>query len=288
MDNGDHGKPPRFFSSIRSTTAARWTASREANRLIRSSHPTRGGCSRVTRLYSADMATFPRYAIYYVAAPGSDLDRFGAQLLGYDAYTGGDLPFPDGIMQMAPDWRDLTRDPRKYGFHATLKAPLSLAPGKTEAELLATCESFAHKPRPIPVIRPVVGSISGFIAVVPAAPSAELDRLAADCTSEFDSFRAPLTSEDRARRNTSDLTPRQCEHLDRWAYPYVMEDFRFHMTLTGRLAVERREPILTMLRNRFSAIGLKTLAIDRIAVFRQESSDSRFRIVKHWELRKDT
>ena len=114
------------------------------------------------------MASFPRYAIYYVASPGSDLDRFGAKLLGYDALGGSDLPFPDGIVQSVPDWRDLTRDPRKYGFHATLKAPLALAPGKTEAELLAACETFAGTPRAIPVIRPVVDSISGFIAVVPA------------------------------------------------------------------------------------------------------------------------
>jgi putative phosphonate metabolism protein len=231
------------------------------------------------------MATFPRYAIYYVAAPGTDLYRFGAQLLGYDAYSGEDLPFPNDVIRMAPDWRDLTKDPRKYGFHATLKAPMSLAPGKTETELLAACESFAGKPRPIPVITPVVGSISGFIAVVPAGPSPELERLAADCTSEFDSFRALLTAKDRARRNPSDLTPRQREYLDRWGYPYVMEEFRFHITLTGRLAAERREPILTMLRNRFSAIDLKTFAIDRIAVFRQENADSRFRIVKHWQLR---
>jgi putative phosphonate metabolism protein len=238
----------------------------------------------VIRLYSGTMADYPRYAIYYAPAPGSDLDRFGAQLLGYDAFTGEDLPFPDGIQQTTPDWRDLTRDPRKYGFHATLKAPLLLAPGKTEAELLAACEAFAVTPRSIPVIRPVVGSISGFIAVVPAEPTAELGRLAADCTREFDSCRAPLGAEDRARRNPSQLTPRQREHLDRWGYPYVMEDFRFHMTLTGRLDTERREPVLTMLRNRFSAIGLTMLAIDRIAVFRQENADSRFRIVNHWKL----
>lgn len=237
------------------------------------------------RLYSADMAPFPRYAIYYVSAPGTDLDRFGAQLLGYDAFIGEDLPFPDGIMQMTPDWHDLTRDPRKYGFHATLKAPLSLAHGKTEGELLAACEKFADASRPIPVITPVVESISGFIAVVSAEPSAALERLAADCVREFDSFRAPLTSGDRARRNPSALTPRQCEHLDRWGYPYVMADFRFHMTLTGRLAAERREPVMMMLRNRFSAVGLKTLAIDRIALCRQERPDSPFRIVNHWKLR---
>ena len=73
-------------------------------------------------------------------------------------------PLPDGILQAVPDWRDLTSDPRKYGFHATLKAPMSLAPGKTEAELLAACAAFAATPRAIPVIRPVVGSIEGFIA----------------------------------------------------------------------------------------------------------------------------
>ena len=234
--------------------------------------------------YAAGMTGFPRYAIYYLSVPGSDLDRFGAQLLGYDAQSGDRLPFPDDVLQLVPDWRDLTRDPRKYGFHATLKAPLPLAQGKSEAELLAACERFAGTPRPIPAIRPVVDSISGFIAVVPVEPSAELERLAADCVREFDAFRAPLAPEERARRNPSALTPRQCEHLDRWGYPYVMEDFRFHMTLTGRLDASRREPILTMLRDRFSAIGLTALAIDRIAVFRQDNAASRFHVVNHWKL----
>jgi putative phosphonate metabolism protein len=229
---------------------------------------------------------YPRYAIYYTPAPGGDLDRFGAELLGYDATTGEDLTFPDGVLQLAPDWRELTRDPRKYGFHATLKAPLALTPGKTEVELLAACKAFARTPRPIPVIKPIVGSISGFIAVVPGEPSAELSRLAADCVNEFDAFRAPLAAEDRARRNPSMLTPRQRDYLDRWGYPYVMEDFRFHMTLTGRLAAERHEPVLTMLKDRFSALALKTLAIDRIALFRQDDADSRFRIAGAYVLGK--
>lgn len=222
------------------------------------------------------MASFPRYAIYYVVPPGSYLDRFGAPLLGYDAFSGNDLPFPDGIPRSVPDWREVTRDPRKYGFHATLKAPLALASGKTEAGLLAACELFAGTPRKIPAIRPIVDSISGFIALVAAEPSDELQRLAADCVTEFDSFRAPLTPEDRARRNPSALTPRQCDYLDRFGYPYVLEDFRFHMTLTGRLDAQRRQPILAMLRERFAALGLQSLDIDRIAVCRQDTADSRF------------
>ncbi len=234
--------------------------------------------------YAADMTGFPRHAIYYAAAAGSDLDRFGAQLLGYDALTGEDLPFPDGIVQSMPDWHDLTSDPRKYGFHATLKAPMMLAPGKTEAGLLEACETFAAIRRTVPVIRPAVDSISGFVAVVPAEPSADLERLAADCVREFDSFRAPLTAGDRARRNPSALTPRQRDHLDRWGYPYVMEEFRFHMTLTGRLDPVRRAPVLAMLRQRFAALGLTTIAIDRIAVFRQDDAKSRFRIVDQFVL----
>jgi putative phosphonate metabolism protein len=230
------------------------------------------------------MASYPRYAIYYVPEPGCDLDRFGNELLGYDADTGDDVAFPNGIMQIAPDWRELTRDPRKYGFHATLKAPMSLAPGKTETELLAACAAFAGTARPIPLIRPVVGSIGGFIAVVPANPPPEIEGLAADCVREFDAFRAPPPPEDRARRNPSMLTARQRSHLDRWGYPYVMEDFRFHMTLTGRLDDAKREPIRAMLQERFALLEITALSIDRIALFRQDDADSRFRIVKHCAL----
>jgi putative phosphonate metabolism protein len=229
------------------------------------------------------MAT-PRYAIYYAPAPDSDLNRFGADLLGFDAFSGQDLPFPDGLAQAVPDWRQLTEDPRKYGFHATLKAPFVLAAGCNEAGLLEACKAFTATPRPIPTITPVVNPISGFIAVVPATTPAELTRLAADCVTDFDRFRAPLTAEDRARRNPSALAPAQIDHLDRWGYPYVMDDFRFHMTLTGRVPTERREQVLALLRERFAALDLRELAIDRIAVFRQDDAGARFRVVTHFSL----
>jgi putative phosphonate metabolism protein len=228
------------------------------------------------------MAAYPRYAIYHAPESGSALDRFGAGLLGYDAYRGIDVPFPPGID--VPDWRELTQDPRKYGFHATLKAPIALAPGKTEAELIAACASFAAAPRVIPRIKPVVDSIEGFIAIVPAAASAELQSLAADCVRAFDPFRAPLTEEDRARRNPARLTPRQCDYLDRWGYPYVFEEFRFHMTLTGRLDAGRRPQLVEMLRERFRQIGVSHLSIDRIAIFRQDDPARRFRIIASWPL----
>jgi putative phosphonate metabolism protein len=230
------------------------------------------------------MTGFPRYAIYFAADADSALSRFGAELLGYEAHTGRELPFPDEALRTATDWRDVTSDPRKYGFHATLKAPMTLAPGMTEAELMAACATFAGQARPIPLIRPIVDSISDFIAVIPAEPVSELQQLAADCARDFDEFRAALTVEDRARRRPEKLSERQRNYLDRWGYPYVMEEFRFHMTLTGRLGAERRGPIVEMLRGRFAALKLDTLAIDRVALFKQDDAKARFRIIGEWAL----
>jgi putative phosphonate metabolism protein len=230
------------------------------------------------------MTDAPRYAIYFAAAQGSTLDRFGAQLLGYDAFTGKELPFPHGMVRTVPDWREITHDPRKYGFHATLKPPMVLAESKTEAGLLAACESLARTPRSIPAITPIVNEIGDFIAVVPSQRSLELEQLAADTVSAFDGFRAPLATADRARRQPERLTPAQRDHLDRWGYPYVMEEYRFHMTLTGRLPAARREVVLAELRRRFAELHLAELAIDSIALFRQQDAKSRFRIVQRYGL----
>ena len=229
------------------------------------------------------MTNFPRYAIYFAAEPGSALDRFGAELLGYDAHRGIDVPFPTGIPS---DWREMTDDPRKYGFHATMKPPMALAPGNTESELLAACTSFAGAPRAIPEIKPVIDSIDGFLAIVPAESNPDLENLAADCVREFDPFRAPLTERDRARRNPARLTPRQRDFLDRWGYPYVFDEFRFHMTLTGRLDADRRSSVLDMLPHRFRDVGAAALAIDSIALFRQQEAGRRFRVIGRWPLQR--
>ena len=78
----------------------------------------------------------PRYAIYFTPPPGSDLHRFGSAVLGYDCVTGAKLTPPADIAVDAEEWRRLTEEPRRYGFHATLKAPFRLAPGTTEAGLI--------------------------------------------------------------------------------------------------------------------------------------------------------
>ncbi len=231
------------------------------------------------------MSDAPRYAIYYAPGAGTKLAGFGAQMLGYDAFTGDDVGFGRDVVDETADWHDLTRDPRKYGFHATLKAPFVLADDASEARLREACARFADQARDTPVIAPVVRSLDGFTAVVPAEPSKPLNAFAQDCVETFDAFRAPLTPADRARRKPERLSARQVAQLDRWGYPYVMDDFRFHMTLTGRLPPERRDAVATLVQRRFAALDLATLAIDRIAVFRQDTPASRFRVIETFALR---
>jgi len=238
-------------------------------------------------LYAAEMSEYPRYAIYFAPDADRALTRFGAETLGYDAYSGHDIDHTDNLIAEFADWAEITRDPRKYGFHGTLKAPFTLAPDKSEAELLDAMDDFAAEPREIPFIAPVVRTISGFTAIVPREDDDDLQLLAEACVRDFEPFRAPMSVDDRARRKPEALTPRQVEHLDDWGYPYVFEDFRFHMTLTGRLPEERGAEVLATLQHHFSELDLEELPIDSIALFKQDSATARFRIIKHVALTQD-
>ena len=227
----------------------------------------------------------PRYAIYHVPPAEAAFTRFGATLLGYDAFAAKDLAQPSNATSKFADWHALTADPRKYGFHATLKAPFLLREGASEADLVAAFDRFVATPRALPVITPAVRAIGSFIAVVPDAPVTALGQLADDSVQDFEPLRAPLSAYDRERRLKSPLTPRQIEHLDRWGYPYVFEEFRFHMTLTGSLPAEKREAVLPFLQAEFSTLAMTSMPIAHIAIFKQASSDQRFTVLKHGTLR---
>jgi putative phosphonate metabolism protein len=226
-----------------------------------------------------------RYAIYFVPPANSDLYRFGAVFLGSDCYTGGELGCPDDAGLDQQEWSELTREPRKYGFHATLKAPFHPLPSCTEADLTAELQRFSAIPRARPAIEPAIQSLGRFIAIVASEPSAEVDRLAADCVMAFDRFRRPLSSQERAKRLASHLTEGQIRNLDRWGYPYVFDDFRFHMTLTGPIDAGRRGAIITLLQGRFNRInGSRSLPITHVALVRQDAPSTPFRVVQQVEL----
>lgn len=227
-----------------------------------------------------------RCAIYYAPRPDDPLWSFGSEVIGYDAATGYERASqPAGDLD-ADGWRQATDDPRRYGFHATLKAPFELAAGTTVDQLVAAVKDFARQAAPAPVDGLQVAALGRFIALVPRAPSPELQRLALDVVTAFEPFRAPLSVADRARRmKGGTLSERQIAQLDRYGYPYVGDDFRFHMTLTGSLDDPPRAAVLHDLDVRFrQSVDEPVRAIDRIAVYVQPNRDARFVIAEAFTL----
>lgn len=218
-----------------------------------------------------------RYALYYTPPPGSALHRFGASILGHDADTGEAAP-RGRLPGVAPsELERITGEPRRYGFHATLKAPMRLKDGLSEAGLVSEARRFAAAHAPVPVGPLAVAPIGGFIALTPVAPPAALALLAAECVAAFETWRAPMPAQERARR-ADGLSPRQAALLDRWGYPYVFEEFRFHMTLTGRLPPEQRGSWLERLREVFGDLGRETVTVDALSLLRQDHPDAPFRV----------
>jgi ribose 1,5-bisphosphokinase len=180
-------------------------------------------------------APSPRYAIYYAPDSGSAWWRFGSGWLGRCAVTARELPQPpiDGID--AATFRALTAAPRRYGFHATVKPPFRLAPGTSLGALARALDRFCRRQTALRLPPLAVAELDGFLALVPSVSESRIDALASACVRTLDRFRAAPGADELARRRQRALSPREESLLARWGYPYVMERYRFHFSLTGEL-----------------------------------------------------
>ena len=219
-----------------------------------------------------------RYAIYYAPAPGGPLGRRAAAWLGRDAFTGEALERPALTGLEGLDLEALTASPRDYGFHATLKAPFELAGDRSEAELLSFAQGFAAR-QPAFTAPLATGSLGPFFALRLAVPSRRMQALHAACVRQFDPFRAPLSDFDLARRRKAPLTAEQDERLVAWGYPYVFNDFRFHMTLTDSV----RDPATAERLGQALKVHFADLEgphrFDSIALFKQDDRSSPFHVL---------
>jgi len=220
-----------------------------------------------------------RYAIY--AAPRRDeaLWRFGSGLLGYDAAKPGDVAAPDLAGITRADWHSLTAEPRRYGFHTTLKAPFRLAGGQRESALQNALSDFCRRHQALPAFSLHVARLGPFFALIPKNANPGLQALAGDVVEAFDLFRAALSLEEMGRRNPAQLPARERGYLERWGYPYVFDAFRFHMTLTGRVGEEKREQVEAVLRDAYAALPPDPFFLAELVLFRQDTQGSRFVIV---------
>ncbi|MDX1781822.1 MAG: DUF1045 domain-containing protein [Thalassovita sp.] len=196
------------------------------------------------------MTDFKRFAIYYAPEAGALAD-FGASWLGWDLAAGVPVAHPRiaGL-----DVAALTATPRKYGLHGTVKPPFRLAEGTDFEALAAAAERLCAAQASVILDGLELTRIGGFLALSVTGDCSALNALAATMVRGLDGFRAPLSEVELARRRKSRLNDRQDALLRQWGYPYVMDEYRFHITLTGRLpkggeeAIRARlEPLITPL-----------------------------------------
>jgi len=219
-----------------------------------------------------------RYAIYFAPEPGSALFQFGSRWLGRDASNGASFAHQavDGIP--AGRVAEITASPRMYGFHATLKPPFRMAAGATERDLREVLDEFAAKRAAFDAPPLRLGKLGSFLALVLSAPSPQFEALAADAVRCFDRFRMPATAEEIERRKHPRMKPRQIALLRMWGYPYVLDQWRFHMSLTGSLPEEDLQKLSRFLALQTEPFASQPLRVDAVCLFEQAGEGMPFSI----------
>ena len=230
------------------------------------------------------MTNDARYAIYFVPPRDSLLWNAGCHWLGRDPET--QQTFAPQDVQGFPGGKLLrvTASPRLYGFHATLMAPFRLADGVDEASLSAEIARLADSVGSFLMPALKVDRLNGFFALLLAGFSEAVGDLARRCVVELDPMRAPLEEAERVRRSTARLTPRQRDFLERWGYPYVFDEFLFHMTLTERVDDTDAAVLMPWIVQNFQrALAEQSQGAD-IAVFVQPAPGKDFLLLKRCPL----
>lgn len=207
-----------------------------------------------------------RYAIYYCPAPGSALGSFGLAWL-----DGVELP---GISAARRD--ELLADARRYGWHATLRAPFALAPGHDDGDLCRALVKVAREHAAF-ALSLRLDRLAGFLALRPAGGSDAIDALATACLHATGALRAPLAAEAQRKRATG-LDAVELAHLMEYGYPYVLDRYRFHMTLAAPAALAEEQAMRAWLEPR--AAALDPAPIDALTICREPSPGAPFEVVE--------
>lgn len=223
-----------------------------------------------------------RYAIYYAPPRAHPLWQVGCALLGRDPETGEAMGQP-GLADVLPERFDaITSEARRYGWHATLKPPFALADGADVGMLETALARFCAPRAPFPMPQLMLADLKGFLAVVAQEPSEALASLAAGCVSTFDAFRRPASEAELAKRRRGGLDPVEEANLASWGYPYVMDRFRFHMTLTMRLEAGERTAVATALAPLLREALAAPPAADGVALYGEPSPGAPFLLLRRY------
>ena len=224
----------------------------------------------------------PRYAIYYAPQEKTLLWQLASQLLGRDAATRAEAAVIELEGFDAERIRAYTKSPCHYGFHATLKPPFYLAEGKNTQQLINEMEEFASRQKIARLPNFHLSLFGRYIGIVLSENSPELSALADAAVRDFDDFRRP-SSESELDERRKGLTPRQSELLNKWGYPYVFEEWQFHMSLASGLNdPDLANLLLEELTLRFSHALSEEFQLDAVCLYSQPSRTEPFKLLRRF------
>ena len=217
-----------------------------------------------------------RVALYWAPAVQDVLHELGSAWLGRDAETGAQVALRDGVPE------DAVSGPAVYGFHATLRPPMRLATGW--GEFMEAAEHVARSVAPFEMTPLRVADMDGALALVEEVPCPAMRMLADACVEHTDRHRLAPGDAELARRRQASLSPVQETLLQRWGYPYVMEAWQFHVTLTRRLDDRERAVVRQAAEAHFGAVLRAARPVQELCVFTQAEAGAPFLIAERLPL----
>ncbi|MBX4873483.1 DUF1045 domain-containing protein [Rhizobium bangladeshense] len=219
-----------------------------------------------------------RYAICFTPPASDRLSLVAANWLGRNVFS-GDMVEPPAVRGLGiHEIAFYTAVPRRYGFHGVLKAPFHLSAETSEAQLLRDLMRFAGTYAPFRIPHLEIAGLGNFYSLMPSAPCEQIQYLASAIVQEFDRFRAPLSEADIERSDPDGLSAAQFANLHRWGNPYVMEEFRFHMPVTGPINAIDMPRIELVLRTIFEPVLREPVTVSNVALMIEEGTGGPFRV----------
>ena len=224
---------------------------------------------------------YKRYAIYYVPSENSELDLFGKCWLGWDPYKGVETTKSD--LSKLPSFKkfsSLVLTPKQYGFHGTIKAPFRLKNEYTYNDLENKVREISKQIHSFYFDQLIIKKLGNFIGLIPTN-NLKINAVSNKFVEELDYLRDELSESEIKKRKPHKLTSNQKQMLFKWGYPYVFDEFKFHLTLTSKLNVVEIDDVLRSLQNILKQVNLNKISFNNICIFGQKS-DEKFYFVQRF------
>ncbi len=224
---------------------------------------------------------YKRYAIYYAPSENSELDLFGKCLLGWDPYKGVETTKSD--LSKLPSFKkfsSLVLTPKQYGFHGTIKAPFKLKNEYTYNDLENKVREISKQIHSFYFDQLIIKKLGNFIGLIPTN-NLKVNAVSNKFVEELDYLRDELSESEIKKRKPHKLTSNQKQMLFKWGYPYVFDEFKFHLTLTSKLNVVEIDDVLRSLQNILKQVNLNKISFNNICIFGQKS-DEKFYFVQRF------